>query len=215
MATFGLATCVFSGGPGGPPAIASPSASSPSVGSNRADNRLTESDADVVHPLSVQDFNDYCKDQGYGQGVTTIGEDAYSIRCKNDDGSLQEFANDEDIHNFVEGVCGAAYPKRNVIDRLRTMANTYSAWECMDTVSYAGVPDLQGWCEAKGLNLVASDNAKYPAYRWFCVNSSRSHVEGIPMDQVCTWQYGPDALDRLADANATEIGDAWDCRYVR
>ncbi|QEV52303.1 hypothetical protein CP981_12070 [Streptomyces platensis] len=163
----------------------------------------------------MQNFSDYCKDQGYSQGITTVGEDAYSLRCKNDDGSLQEFANDEEIHNFVEYVCQATYPNRNAIDRLATMAKTYSAWECMDSVSYAGVPDLKGWCESKGLSLFASENAKYSAYRWFCVNSDRSRVEGIPMDQVCKWQYGPDTLDRVANVNAREIDDAWDCRYVR
>jgi hypothetical protein len=172
-------------------------------------------DDDVRYPISRQDFDKYCREQGYGQGVVTSGNDAYSIRCKNDDGSLQRFGVVEEIHNFVGDVCSWAYPDRGVIDRLTTMSRTYDGWECMNRSSYAGIPDLREWCESRGLELFHRSDVRYAAYGWTCVNGGRTHSEGIPVGLVCKRQFGEDALDRVANVRAKEIGDAWDCRYVR
>ncbi|MET7296091.1 hypothetical protein ABZS79_28820 [Streptomyces griseoloalbus] len=171
-------------------------------------------DDDVRHPLSRQNFDDYCKDQGFTAGVVTTGNDAYSVRCKNSDGSLQGFDNPEKYHNFVGEVCQSTYPDFSVIDRLVTMNGTYGAWECMNRASYAGVPDLQGWCESRGLSLFHRDGVRYAAYGWTCVNTDRTHSEGISVTLVCKGQFGQDALDRVANVRAEDIGDAWDCRYV-
>lgn len=171
-------------------------------------------DDDARHPLVRQDFDDYCRDQGFAAGVVTTGNDAYSVRCKNTDGSLQGFDNPEDIHNFVTEVCQSTYPDTGVIDRLVTVSGTYGAWECMDRASYAGVPDLQGWCESRGLSLLHRADVRYAAYGWTCVNADRTHSEGISVTLVCKSQFGQDALDRVANVRAEDIGDAWDCRYV-
>ncbi|MFF4486868.1 hypothetical protein ACFY0F_10280 [Streptomyces sp. NPDC001544] len=171
-------------------------------------------DPAVLHPMSEQAFDAACKEQGYARGVTSIGSDAYSIRCVNEDGSLQTFRPREEIHNFVAQACQDTYPDIRVTDRLATMAGTYTAWQCADYGSYAGVPDLKGWCESKGLELVTSSNYRYPAYRWFCANSSRTRVDGIPMDEVCQWQFGESALDRVFNVYGKAVEDAWDCFYT-
>ncbi|GGV83727.1 hypothetical protein GCM10010294_60690 [Streptomyces griseoloalbus] len=172
-------------------------------------------DDDVRHPLSRQNFDDYCKDQGFAAGVVTTGNDAYSVRCKNSDGSLQGFDNPEEFHNFVTEVCQSAYADISVMDRLTTVNGTYGAWECMNRASYAGVPDLQGWCGSRGLNLFHRADVRYAAYGWTCVNADRTHSEGISMALVCKSQFGQDALDRVSNVRAKTVGDAWDCRYVR
>ncbi|MFG2873159.1 hypothetical protein [Streptomyces sp. NPDC048338] len=176
---------------------------------------LAGGDDDVRHPLSRRSFDEYCRDQGFEEGAVTTGSDAYSVRCKNSDGSLQEFNNPEDIHNFVGEVCQSTYPDIGVIDRLTTMQGTYGAWECMNRTSYAGVPDLQGWCESRGLTLSHRTDARYAAYGWTCVNADRTRSEGISVGLVCKGQFGQDALDRVSNVRAKDIGDAWDCRYVR
>jgi hypothetical protein len=85
----------------------------------------------------------------------------------------------------------------------------------MDRVSNAGVPDLEGWCEAKGLNLFHRADARYPAYGWTCVNADRTRGEGISVTQVCKSQFGQDALDRVFNVRAKDVADTWDCRFVR
>jgi hypothetical protein len=172
-------------------------------------------DEDVRHPLTRRNFDDYCRDQGFAGGTVATGSDAYSLRCKNSDGSLQEFNNPEDIHNFVGEVCQSAYPDIAVIDRLTTMDGTHDAWECMNRASYAGAPDLRGWCESRGLTLSHRADVRYAAYGWTCVNADRTRSEGISVGLVCKGQFGQDALDRVANVRAEDIGDAWDCRYVR
>ncbi|MCX4853552.1 hypothetical protein [Streptomyces canus] len=165
--------------------------------------------------MSRQKFDAACKEQGYAQGVTTVGNDAYSIRCVNEDGSLQTFRPREEIHDFVAQACQDTYPDARVTDRLATMGRTYSAWECADYGSYAGSPDLKKWCESEGLELIKSSSAKYPAYQWFCANSSRTRVVGIPVDDVCASQFDESALDRVFNVYGKTVEDAWDCFYTR
>ncbi|MER7870075.1 hypothetical protein ABTZ90_23945 [Streptomyces cellulosae] len=172
-------------------------------------------DKDARHTLTRQDFDDYCRDQGFSAGVVATGRDAYSVRCKNSDGSLQQVGGPEEMHDFVGAVCQATYPDIGVIDRLTTMNGTYGAWECMDRASYAGVPDFEGWCEAKGLNLFHRADVRYPAYGWTCANADRTRIEGISVTQVCKSQFGQDALDRVFNVRAKAVADAWDCRFVR
>ncbi|WSA76437.1 hypothetical protein OG930_12945 [Streptomyces sp. NBC_01799] len=166
--------------------------------------------------MSEQAFDGFCKDQGYEGGVTLVGTDidAYSIRCKNSNGSLEEYDKPEDIHNFVTAACQWTYPGVSRTDRLATMAKTYTAWECVNFGGYEGIPDFTKWCESKGLQLINREDVKYPAYRWFCANSAKSRVEGIPVDKVCESQYGEDTLDRVFNVYAEKVGDAWDCFWV-
>lgn len=171
---------------------------------------------DPLRPMSKQAFDEACKAQGYERGVTLIGtqQDAYSIRCVDDDGTLQKIDRYEQIHEFVSEACNWTYSGRRNTDRLATMGKTYDAWECASYGSYAGVPDLKGWCESKGLQLINRKEIKYPAYRWFCADSAMSKVEGIPLDKVCEWQFGEDALDRTFNTYGKQVADAWDCFYV-
>ncbi len=171
-------------------------------------------DDDARHPLSRQDFDDHCRDQGFAAGVVTTGNDAYSVRCKNSDGSLQRFDNPGAIHDFVSEVCGSAHPDIAVMDRLVTVNGTYGAWECMNRSSYAGVPDLRAWCESRGLSLFHRADIRFAAYGWTCVNADRTHSEGISVTLVCKSQFGQEALDRVADVRAKDVADAWDCRFV-
>lgn len=181
----------------------------------RAHSALGEPDPDVLHPMSRQAFDDACKNQGYAQGVTLVGTDAYSIRCVNDEGSLQTFNERQQIHDFVAQACQDTYPELRVTDRLATMGGTFTAWQCADYGSYAGIPDLKGWCESKGLVLINRRDVKYPAYRWFCANAAGTRSEGIPMDEVCAWQYGQESLDRVYNVYGKKIEDSWDCFYTR
>jgi len=165
--------------------------------------------------MSRQAFDAACKEQGYAGGVTTVGKTAYSIRCVNEDGSLQTFRPREEIHNFVAQACQDTYTDIRVTDRLATMGGTYTAWECADYGSYAGTPDLKEWCGSKGLRLIKYVRASYPAYQWFCANSSRSRVQGIPMDDVCVSQFDESALDRVFNVYGKTVEDAWDCFYTK
>ncbi|MET9693630.1 hypothetical protein ABZY81_35245 [Streptomyces sp. NPDC006514] len=180
-----------------------------------AASAVKEPDPDVLRPMSKQTFDAACKEQGYARGVTLIGSDAYSIRCVNEDGSLQTFPLREDIHNSVAQACQDTYRDKRVTDRLATMGGTYTAWQCADYGSYAGIPDLKGWCGSRGLQLVGTQNYRYPAYRWFCANSSKTRLEGIPMDRVCSWQFDESALDRVFNVYGKTVEDAWDCFYTR
>jgi hypothetical protein len=190
-------------------------AASTSITGGSVASAAKEPDPAVLHPMSKQAFDSACKEQGYAGGVTLIGSNAYSIRCVNEDGSLQTFRPREEIHNFVAQACQDTYPDVRVTDRLATMAGTYRAWHCADYGSYAGIPDLKGWCESEGLHLTASTNYRYPAYRWFCMNSSKTRARGIPMDQVCAWQFDESALDRVFNVYGKAVEDAWDCFYTR
>ncbi|KPC81536.1 hypothetical protein ADK82_16115 [Streptomyces sp. NRRL S-4] len=146
--------------------------------------------------------------------LTGASRDAYSIRCRDDDGSLQQFDRYEQIHDFVTQACNSTYTGRSNVDRLATMGKTYGAWQCANYGSYAGVPDIKGWCRSEGLRMINRKDVKYPAYRWFCANSTRSEVKGVPLDKVCEWQFGEDTLDRTFNVYGKQVADAWDCFYV-
>lgn len=123
---------------------------------SRTDSVISQPDPSVLQPMSKQAFDEACKQQGFSQGVTLTGNNAYSIRCINEDGSLQTFNERQQIHDFVQQACQDTYPEGAKIDRLATMGKTYTAWECADYDSFAGVPDLQKWCASQGLKLTNS-----------------------------------------------------------
>jgi hypothetical protein len=202
LVTTIAAACTF----GVQPALAT-------AGEARTDSVISKPDPSVLHPMSKQAFDKACKEQGFSQGVTLTGNNAYSIRCVNEDGSLQTFNERQQIHDFVQQACQDTYPEGRKIDRLATMGKTYTAWECADYDSFAGVPDLKKWCNSQGLKLISSRRG-YPAYRWFCANSSRTRVRGIPVDQVCVKQFGENALDRVYNVYGRAPEDAWNCIYT-
>ncbi|MGW2446613.1 hypothetical protein [Streptomyces sp. NPDC001675] len=178
---------------------------------------VQQADSTTLRPLTKAAFDEACNNRGQARGATLVGtgSDAYSIRCVNDDGSADEFDRPEQIHQLVSEACQLAYPGVSEIDRLATMGETYTGWECATFAGYAGSPDLEGWCKAKGLDLINREDVKYPAYKWFCAHSGNSGFVGISVQDVCKWQYGENALDRVSNVYGEEIGDAWDCFYVK
>lgn len=157
-----------------------------------------------LHPLSKSQFDEYCLAAGHGKGVTEIGSDAESLRCIDGNG------NQVDID--VDKVCASAYPEINdPTSRLRTMGATYSAWQCMDAIGYAGPPDLESFCESKGARLVfVGHPSGYDAYGWRCSPQVRFTVT-----TVCKLQYGRDAIDRVEDVRSDEVDTAWGCYHIR
>lgn len=165
--------------------------------------RLTQ--GKFLHPLSQSQFDQYCLNEGYEQGITAIGSDAESLRCVDDEGS--EATIDVDL------VCASAYPQMEVPrSRLRTMGATYTAWQCMDVTHYAGPPDFEAACKDLGKKLIFVGHPQgYSAYGWRC----SPPVQFVPVTQNCKELYGANAIDRVDDVRSDEVEVAWGCYVLR
>lgn len=147
--------------------------------------------------LSEWQINKYCKNQGYGRGVVAIGNDAYSLRCEDWD------RNQYDIN--MAGVCQWVTGSADAVDRLTDMGSLFG-WGCITNKVYVGQPDLNAWCQEKGLTLV-SVNTSYAAYKWRC-GADELYSQGIDVWAVCRHQYGSSAIDRTSNVYDE---NAWEC----
>ncbi|UXY32400.1 hypothetical protein [Streptomyces sp. HUAS TT20] len=177
----------------------------PASGVEAGVGSVIKSPAKFLYPLSQAQFNQYCLDAGYEQGVTALGSDAESLRCVDEDGTKVVFD--------VDFVCASAYPQMEVPrSRLMTMGATYSAWQCMDVVNYAGPPDFEAACKSIGKELIFVGHPQgYLAYGWRC----SPPVEFVPVTQNCKDLYGPNAIDRVDNVRSDEVEVAWGCYMLR
>lgn len=73
-----------------------------------------------------------------------------------------------------------------------------------------GVPDFAGFCSREGQEQLQGVATTGDAFGWRCVGlvDRLWTSEGLSVDEVCRWEYGPSAFARLIDETDS---DGWLC----